>query len=103
MNLCMSNTDLTKAVLDSNPNDWDTNSVPDSFTYPGHSIRVERVGDWAPVSAPWEEWSAGDTLQQATYRLFHDDAPFDQMDFLALGDGRCFRCRITLRHQRNRT
>ncbi|WP_435152353.1 hypothetical protein [Haladaptatus sp. DFWS20] len=83
----MSNTDLKQAVLDSTPNDWDTNGVPDSFTYPDHGIRVERIGDWSPASAPWEEWSADDTPQQATYRLFHDDVPFDQLDFLALGDG----------------
>ncbi|WP_049971409.1 hypothetical protein [Haladaptatus cibarius] len=83
----MSNTDLKQAVLDSNPSDWQTDGAPDSFTYPTRGITVERIGEWSPASAPWNDRSSGDTLRRAKYRLFHDDAPFDQIDLLDLGDG----------------
>ncbi|MFB9804778.1 hypothetical protein ACFFQF_04735 [Haladaptatus pallidirubidus] len=83
----MSNTDLKQAVLDSNPNDWRTDDAPDSFAYPTRGITVERIGEWSPASAPWNERSADDTLRRAKYRLFHDDVPFDQVDLLDLGDG----------------
>ncbi len=83
----MSTTDLKQAVLDSNPDDWDTDDVPDSFAYPNRSITVERIGEWSSAPAPWTDWSSGDTLQQAKYRLFHDGEPFDQIDLFALGDG----------------
>ncbi|WP_266075668.1 hypothetical protein [Haladaptatus caseinilyticus] len=83
----MSNTDLKQAVLDSDPNQWVTDGVPDSFTHPDRDISVKRIGEWSNVSAPWDDWSDDDSLQQATYRLFHDDSPFDQVSFLALDDG----------------
>ena len=82
-----SNADHKQAVLDSDPSDWRTDDAPDSFAYPNHDITLERIGDWTPASAPWEEWTAGDTLRRAKYRLYYDGAPFDQLDFLALDDG----------------
>lgn len=82
-----SNADHKQAVLDSNPDDWRTDDAPDSFVYPNRDITMERIGDWTPTSAPWEEWTAADTLRRAKYRLYHDGAAFDQLDVLALDDG----------------